>query len=223
MILVQSKPQIRNLILRQISTFFPLEDEDAAKVDASLEPALERCDVSFSHVCNKYYRDDRGSSRFDPLHGCQWAFFQYALANAMFKMGGGSICDKVYAVSKAMCGADLFYQVELPSVFTFDHPLGAVMGRAAYSDFFSFSQGCTVGNNHGIYPSFGRSVFMLSDSKVIGSTTIGDNVIIGANAFVKDETVPSGSLVFGSSPNLIVKTGRADYVREYAEGVFVYD
>lgn len=136
---------------------------------------------------------------------------------------GGSICDKVYAVSKAMCGADLFYQVELPSVFTFDHPLGAVMGRAAYSDFFSFSQGCTVGNNHGIYPSFGRSVFMLSDSKVIGSTTIGDNVIIGANAFVKDETVPSGSLVFGSSPNLIVKTGRADYVREYAEGVFVYD
>lgn len=133
------------------------------------------------------------------------------------------MCDKIYALCKVMCGADLFYQVDLPEIFTFDHPFGSVMGRASYSNYFDFNQGCTVGNNHGVYPEFGESVFMLSNSKVIGNTIIGDNVIIGANAFVKDEVIPSGSLVFGSSPNLVIKTGKSDYVREYAKKFFIYD
>ena len=99
--------------------------------------------------------------------------------------------DKLYALNKAMASVDLFYQVELPDIFTFDHPLGSVMGRASYSDYFTFSQGCTVGNNRGIYPRFGQSVFMLSDSKVIGDCEIGSNVIIGANAYVKDVDILS--------------------------------
>lgn len=139
--------------------------------------------------------------------------------------GGGSyaICDKVYATAKAMSSADLFYQVELPDVFTFDHPLGSVMGRASYSNYFSFGQGCTVGNNKGIYPSFGESVFMLSDSKVIGDCKIGSDVIVSAGAYVKGVDIPSGSIVFGQSPNLVVKTGKCDYVREHAEKVFRYE
>ena len=48
--------------------------------------------------------------------------------------------DKLYALNKAMASVDLFYQVELPDIFTFDHPLGSVMGRASYSDYFTFSQ-----------------------------------------------------------------------------------
>lgn len=136
--------------------------------------------------------------------------------------GGGSICDKLYAVSKALSGADLFYQVELPNVFFFDHPVGSVIGRASYSDFFDFGQGCTVGNNHGVYPTFGESVFMMSDSKVIGDCRIGDFVIIGANSYIKDREVPSDSLVFGQEPNVVIKH-RPDYVREHAEKVFRYE
>ena len=131
--------------------------------------------------------------------------------------------DKLYALNKAMASVDLFYQVELPDIFTFDHPLGSVMGRASYSDYFTFSQGCTVGNNRGIYPRFGQSVFMLSDSKVIGDCEIGSNVIIGAPAYVKDVDIPSNSLVFGQSPNLVIKENRADAVRSYVEEVFRYE
>ena len=131
--------------------------------------------------------------------------------------------DKLYALNKAMASVDLFYQVELPDIFTFDHPLGSVMGRASYSDYFTFSQGCTVGNNRGIYPRFGQSVFMFSNSKVIGDCEIGDNVIIGANAYVKDTDIPGGSLVFGQSPDLVIKENKLDYVRKYAEQVFSYE
>ena len=137
--------------------------------------------------------------------------------------GSCAICDKVYATGKAMSSADLFYQVELPEVFTFDHPLGSVIGRASYSNYFSFGQGCTVGNNKGAYPSFGESVFMLSDSKVIGNCKIGSDVIISAGAYVKDTDIPEGSIVFGQSPNLVIKTNKQEYVREYAEKLFRYE
>lgn len=48
-------------------------------------------------------------------------------------------------------------------------------------------------------------------------------MIISANTYIKDTDIPSGSIVFGQSPNLVIKTGREDYVREYAEGIFRYE
>ena len=74
-----------------------------------------------------------------------------------------------------------------------------------------------------VYTVFGESVFMLSNSKVIGSSQIGDNVIVAANCYIKDTDIPSGSFVFGESPHLTIKTGRLDQVREYAEKVFDYE
>ena len=133
------------------------------------------------------------------------------------------MCDKVYALNRALSSVDLYYEVELPDVFTFDHPLGSVMGRAKYSDFFTFSQGCTIGNNHGVYPRLGERVFMMSNSKVIGDCEVGDNVVIAANAYVKDQDIPSNSLVFGASPNLIIKENHKASVDAHAERVFVYE
>ena len=39
----------------------------------------------------------------------------------------------------------------------------------------------------------------------MGNSHIGDNCIIGAGTLVKDEDVPENSIVFGKSPNLIIK------------------
>lgn len=104
-----------------------------------------------------------------------------------------------------MSSCDLFYEVELPDFFMLDHPQGTVMGRAKYSDGFSFSQYSTVGNNKGIYPVIGRNCEMCMNSAIIGNCHIGDNVTIGAGALVKDEDIPSDCMVFGQSPNLIIK------------------
>jgi serine O-acetyltransferase len=99
----------------------------------------------------------------------------------------------------------MFYEVNLPRYFQLDHPVGSVIGRATYGDGFSFGQNCTVGNNHGIYPVLGENVKMCANSSIIGRCHIGDNVIIGANSGVKDEDIPANSIVFGYSPNLIIK------------------
>ena len=115
------------------------------------------------------------------------------------------MADKIYFLNKIMSSCDLFYEVELPDFFMLDHPQGTVMGRAKYSDGLSFAQYSTVGNNKGIYPVIGRNCRMCMNSAIIGNCHIGDDVTIGAGALVKDTDIPSNSLVFGQSPNLIIK------------------
>ncbi len=51
----------------------------------------------------------------------------------------------------------------------------------------------------------GNNITMYSNSKILGKSKIGDNVIIGANAYVKDTDIPDNSMVFGEFPNLIIK------------------
>lgn len=214
---------IKALLQKQISSLFILENDDVERTEEAWESALARAEKCFAHVQNKYYHNEADVVSFDPYHSCQWTVFLYLLANEIFHQGGGVICEKLYGLQKALSGADIYYQVELPEVFFFDHPVGSVIGRAEYSNYFDFGQGCTVGNNKGVYPTFGESVFMMSDSKVLGNCRIGDYVIIGANTYVKDQDVPSGSLVFGQSPNLIIKENRLDYVMEHAKTVFKYE
>lgn len=100
--------------------------------------------------------------------------------------------------------------------------MGTVLGRARYGNYFHFGQGCTVGNNKGIYPRFGNSVFMLSDSKVLGDCDIGNYVIASASEYIKDTDIPSGNIVFGQSPNLVIKENKLAYVKAYAQQIILY-
>ena len=99
----------------------------------------------------------------------------------------------------------MYYAINLPAHFRLHHHVGAVLGRAEYGDGFSFVQNCTVGNNNGRYPVLGRNLRMCANSTILGNCHTGDNVTLGAGALVKDQDIPSNSLVFGQSPNLIIK------------------
>lgn len=46
---------------------------------------------------------------------------------------------------------------------------------------------------------------MFANSSILGNCKIGDNVKIGAGALIKNEDIPSNSIVFGQSPHLIIK------------------
>ncbi len=62
----------------------------------------------------------------------------------------------------------------------------------------------TVGgrsNREGV-PQIGNNVFLATGAKVLGDITIGDNVVVGANAVVI-ESVPSNSIVAGVPARVI--------------------
>jgi len=116
-------------------------------------------------------------------------------------------------LNKVMNSVDIYYEVELPDIFDLDHPMGSVMGRARYSNYFYFTQHCTIGNNKGIYPVIGENVIMYAGASIIGDSQIGDNCSISARTFIKDQEVPDNSIAFGISPNLKIVTKDELYFR----------
>ena len=67
--------------------------------------------------------------------------------------------------------------------------------------------GVIVGNNNkGGMAVIGDNVDLCVGCKVIGGVHIGNNVIVGAGALIKDQNIPDNCIVFGQSPNLIIKS-----------------
>lgn len=202
------KQDPKSLLLHQIKNLYVggVSQEDKKAIDQAYDAVIKRLEYCFSHVNNKYYHNN-GETVFNPLHVAQWTMFLYTMANQIKKLYPqyADLCDKIYGISKCFSSADVYYEIEMPAIWFFDHPQGSVMGRAEYGDFFSFSQGCTVGNNKGIYPVIDEHVSMMSGSKILGNCHIGHHVVLAANSFVMDEDIEPYSIVFGVHPNIEIK------------------
>lgn len=200
-----SQEDILEQLIHQLSSFFQLQNIEIQILKNEFGKVISRCEYCFSKNDNKYYSLD-GEPYFSPYQSAQYAIFLYFFSNTVsHETDCRLLADKLYYLNKVMNACDLFHEVELPKFFKLDHPVGSVMGRAKYGEGFSFSQNCTVGNNRGIYPVIGENVRMCANSSIIGKCVIGNNVTIAANSGVKDENIPDNSLVFGHSPNLIIK------------------
>lgn len=207
------KEDILAQLLMQLKSHFFITEEEQIVIEARFENALAACEENFSHSENKYYFVEGGAKmcKFNPYHAVQYMTFLYYLSHDIYKNANiGQLCDKIYYLNKIYHSVDLFYAIELPCHFGAEHPLGAVMGRAKYSNGFFFYQGCTVGGTHDkrgfvFYPEIGENCHMFSNSSILGNCHIGKNVNIGAGAIVKNQDVPDNCTVFGESPNLVVK------------------
>lgn len=215
MIISITKERLIELIVNQVNNLFGFNrKEQESDLLSAVEATLGQIEHCFSFRNERYYRKDN-ELFFDPFHASQYAIFLYYLSRSLFEQNENRLlADKVYYLNRALNSVDLYYEVKLPSIFGLDHPLGSVIGRAEFSDFFFFTQNCTVGNNKGIYPVFGKNVAMLAGSTVIGNSHISDNCIISANSYIKDQDVPGNSLVFGVSPELVIKQRDESYFWE---------
>ncbi len=202
------------LVARQLGNLFEYDAAtDETALNRALDEALERSRYCFARNLNKYFRRD-GQAHFSPFHSGQYCIFLYYLGHSLALIGASSLADRVYYLNRALNGVDLFHQVSLPEVFCVEHPLGAVIGRAQIGNYFFFAQGVTVGGNKGAYPMLGDHVTMLSNSKIVGKSVIGDNVILAANSYVKDAIIPANSIVFGQDRNLVIKENKSGLTAE---------
>lgn len=208
------KFELLNQFYLQLSTHFLISEDEKKVIEKYLDEVLIRCEKNFSQSPNKYYITIEGGERtacFNPYHSVQYMTFLYYFSNTLYKKVGCSVlCDKIYYLNKILNTVDLFYAVDLPDYYHADHPMGSVMGRAQYGYGFQFLQGCTVGGTydregHLFYPIIEENVRMYANSSILGRCHIGKNVQIGAGALVKNQDIPDDCIVFGQSPNLIIK------------------
>ena len=186
------------LVVSQLRSLYMMDDIQIEKMGGVQEKAEKSALIALSGFENKYLE-----GRINPLNGVMYTNYLYWLSR--FE----DVASMVYGLNKMLHAVDLFYAIKLPEIWSCEHPLGAVMGRAEYGNGFFFYQGCTVGGNrhNGIvsYPTIGNNVKMYSNSKILGDSHIGNNVIVAANAYVINDTIPDNCIVFGQSPNLTIK------------------
>ena len=121
-----------------------------------------------------------------------------------------------------MHGIDWFYAIDLPIHFFAEHPLGSVLGRAEYGDYLLIYQGTTVGGSRRAgeihYPVIGDNVILFSNASVLGKSQIGSNVIISAGTQIVNDNVPDNCMVFGQTPNLVIKERNEEIMKKTIDG-----
>lgn len=201
--------ELFRLLNHQLTNFFLISDAEKELLKLFFNETLNKVEFNFKNQHNKYYwiNDENSGivlNYFNPYHSAQYTIYLYYYSY-IISQHNKVLADKVYYLNKIMNGCDLYHEVKLPDIFSLDHPVGTVIGRAKIGDFFSFGQNCTVGNNKGIYPEIGEHVKMTANTMIIGNCKIGNNVTLGAGSVVKDQDVPNNVNVFGQSPNIIFK------------------
>lgn len=211
---------IEEILLRQLHNFWKNIDEDI--IVGAIPIALQEIEENFKGIPNGRLWDGQ-EVLFSPYVSVQWMNFLYRLSHVLYKSGEAA-ADQVYYLNKIMHGNDWFYAIDLPIHFHCEHPLGSVLGRANYGDYFFIYQGTTVGGNrsgdHLYYPTLGNNVILYANATVLGNTTIGDNVIVSAGSYLLDEIVPSNCIVFGISPNIIIKKKSEEEIKKYTQHIW---
>ena len=217
------KTDLSKYLERQLVTFFPDTNESEA-VSCVLSDTLDRLEHCFRHTRIKGYWDYEGP-KFDHLHSDQYAIFLYYLSNTAFKAGFESLAAKAYGLNKALHGLDAFYEIELPSIFVLIHPVGTVLGRASYRDYFCAYQNVSVGADPFVpgSPSFGEGVVIYGGGRVVGNVRVGNNSIISLGTSIvarggKNLCVPEGHVAFGVS-DFSTKPGRHNIKKDIFKNV----
>jgi serine O-acetyltransferase len=201
-------------LARQLSNFFPDREVSGSELQPFVDAGLDRLAICFSRISDKYLPAGQ-EQKFNPRHTDHYAMFLYLVANTIRKMGGDlELADKLYALNKALHAIDVYHEVELPEVFFFQHPVGTVLGRAKYGNYFMVYQRCTVGAKDQTYPSIGEGVVMFGGSAIIGDCAIGSNVWLSLGTIVLGENIPDNSVVFGQPPKIVVKPTQRNIVRD---------
>lgn len=220
----QQHKEIKDLLLHQLHQYWTDIDDDI--IEAALPNTFDTIEESFTGLLNRRFSVD-GVAQFSPYMSVQWMIFLYRLSHAIFKNGGATIpkeADQIYYLNKIMHSNDWFYAIDLPVHFLCEHPLGSVLGRANYGDYLFIYQGTTIGGNRRNgklkYPILGNNVILFANSTILGDSNIGNNVIISSDTYIINERIPDNSVVFGRSPDLVIKEKSEDEIKSYTQHIW---
>lgn len=211
-----SQYDLAQYLVNQINSFFPDQNLAPDRLKSPLKKVLRRIEYCFSKINVKYFFD--GSRvHFNHLNTDQYAMLLYFLSNTIWsEEGDHNLSAKLYYLNKALNGLDVFYEVKLPDIFLLVHPIGTVLGRGDYSDYFVSYQRVTVGGNNDLeYPVIGKAVAMYGGSALVGKCTIGNNCLLSFGTIAMECEVPDNMVVFGKHPEISYKKTSKSVIERY--------
>lgn len=115
-------------------------------------------------------------------------------------------------IGRFLTGLEIHPGAKIGKGFFVDHGAGVVIGETAEIGercvlFHNVTLGGTGKHQGKRHPTLGSNVFVGTGTTILGPVTIGDNVRIGANAFVVMRDIPSNCTVVGTPARIIKKDG----------------
>lgn len=212
---------IEEILLQQLHNYWKEIDEET--IISAIPSALKAIEDNYKGLPNRRYWDGN-EVIFSPYISVQWMNFLYRLSHGLYQYGEEKAADQVYYLNKIMHSNDWFYAVDLPTHFHCEHPLGSVLGRAEYGDYFFIYQGTTVGGNRRCgklyYPTIGSNVILFANATVLGDTHIGNNVVVASGTYLINEEIPDNCIVFGKTPDIIIKNKTEKEIKQYSQHIW---
>ena len=134
--------------------------------------------------------------------------FNYRIANWLYRHRVKLLPEMIKFHTLKRYGCEISPYAQIGGGLFFPHSVGIVIGHEVIiGENCEIFQNVTIGSNrkenNGRYmPIIGNNVSIGTGTVVVGSITIGDNVVIGANSYV-DKDVPNNSFVAGSPAKII--------------------
>lgn len=136
------------------------------------------------------------------------AIWAHRVAHRIFKRRWYTLARIISQTSRFFTGIEIHPGAVIGERLFIDHGMGVVIGETCQiGDDVILYQGVTLGGTGKEkgkrHPTIGNNVVISSGAKVLGSFTVGDNAMIGANAVVLREVPPNSTVV--GIPGRIVK------------------
>lgn len=196
-----ARNELHYFVSKQLERFFPDKYKFmGTDVNKAMDLALERLEFCFKHIMVTGYNKNN-APYFYHLHSDQYSQFLYYLSNSLWKLSENkALCDKLILLNRTLHSVWFSYKGGLPDIFLLMHPVGSVIGNAAYSDFLVVLQNVTINTGEDASgnkaPFLGKGLFLSAGAKIIGSQTIGDRVTIGVDTCVYKREIASDCLVY---------------------------
>lgn len=141
-----------------------------------------------------------GAQGFWALLVYRFGRWRYGVRPAPLRKCFSLLYHLLYKLVQILTGIELPCEVQIGRNFVIDHFGGIVVsGYARFGDDCRIRNGVVVGLarvDDPVAPVIGNNVDIGAGAKLLGRITIGDNVVIGANAVVVRD-VPSDSIAVG--------------------------
>jgi len=132
----------------------------------------------------------------------------YRISHFLYQKGYLRLARFVAAMNLILFGIEIGVHVKIGGGFRVHHPVGIVLGAQMIGENFNVFAGAGCGGaspENREQPIIGNNIFLYAGAKVLGDITIGDNVVIGANAVVL-QSVPANSMAVGVPARVLPRT-----------------
>lgn len=196
-------------LLRQLELVMPEGEEGARRAEKVCEAMTERLphiqELLLKDLTANYNGDPAASSRQEIIlsYPGMFAIFIYRIAHELYLEKVPMIPRIMTEYAHSQTGIDINPGATIGEYFFIDHGTGIVVGETTIiGDNVKLYQGATLGalspagmaTNPNVrrHPKVGNNVVIYANSTLLGGATeIGDNVVVGGNAFLTSSVAPN--------------------------------